>query len=185
MVFCEGKNSEPDYVKGLKKIPEVAENTSLKIELDPEQGTPMTLVERAVRRKRDDTEVDECWCIFDVESPRPHPNLARATNMARDNRGVFLAISNPCFELWLTLHWEMQSRPETTDDAERRSRKHDKRAGKSIDAALYMPLRKVAAQRAEALEKRHSEAGTLFPNDNPSSGMHRFLRAVDPSVDAD
>jgi hypothetical protein len=51
--------------------------------------------------------------------------------------------------------------------------------GKSIDASVYMPLRKEAARRAKLLEERHERNGTLFPHDNPSSGMHGFLRSVE------
>lgn len=36
VVFCEGKNSEPDYINGLKRLPEIAENTALRLELHPE-----------------------------------------------------------------------------------------------------------------------------------------------------
>lgn len=38
-----------------------------------------------------------------------------------------------------------------------------------------------AARRAEQLERRHTRDGTAFPNDNPSSGMHHVLRALEPT----
>jgi len=41
------------------------------------------------------------WCVFDVDD---HPRVADARQMAADN-GIELAISNPCFELWLLLHF--------------------------------------------------------------------------------
>jgi hypothetical protein len=40
--------------------------------------------------------------------------------------------------------------------------------------------RKVAARRAAELSKRHSRAGTEFPHDNPSSGMHLLVAAAGP-----
>ena len=70
VVFCEGRNSEPDYVNGLKRLPGVARDTALNIEIHPEHGTPMTLVRMAAERKKD-PDVDECWCLFDVEWPTP------------------------------------------------------------------------------------------------------------------
>ncbi|MEU7615178.1 hypothetical protein AB0B27_03565 [Micromonospora rifamycinica] len=63
-------------------------------------------------------------------------------------------------------------------EAEKTSRSLDGRPGKSIDASIYLPLRKQAARRAEQLEKRHEKDGTTFPEDNPSSGMHHLLRAL-------
>ena len=176
VVFCEGLNSEPDYVNGLKELPVVADNTALNIEIHPKQGAPLTLVQMAAARKQDD-EVDECWCLFDVEWPQHHPNLTAALALAKE-KGISLAISNPCFEVWLILHHKSYTRFANTSAVERTSRMLDKRTGKSIDASLYMPLRKDAAHRAILLDQNHVLAGTKFPHDNPSSGMYRFLAAV-------
>jgi RloB-like protein len=144
VIFCEGEASEPDYIKALKRLPEVRRNTSVDIEIDPDQGVPLTLVKRAADRKRCDDEVDECWCLFDVEWPKNHPNLTEAIQLARAH-GISLAISNPCFELWLILHLEEQTAFISTADAEKRSRKLDGRSGKRIDTTIYMRHRQIVA----------------------------------------
>ena len=176
MVFCEGANSEPDYVNGLKRLPHIAENTALNLRIHPTQGVPLTLVQKAVEVGRD-REIDECWCLFDVEWPKHHPNLKSAVDLARAHK-INLAISNPCFELWLILHHRTFGSFAYTDEVERTSRSLDGRSGKSIDPNVYMPLRKEAARRAERLAVRHEQGGTTFPHDNPSSGMYKFLRAI-------
>lgn len=177
VVFCEGIASEPDYLNAVKRLPEVRRDTSINIEIDPEQGVPLTLVMRAVERKRCDDEVDECWCVFDVEWPRNHPNLIQAVRLSEEH-GIGLAISNPCFELWLLLHHRDQTAFLDTCDAERQSRRRDRREGKRIDAAAYMPHRQVAAERAAALTRRHRDNLTEFPRDNPSSTMYELLAAI-------
>ena len=177
VVFCEGVNSEPDYVKALKQLTHIAENTALELRIHPERSVPLSLVRMAVQQKRD-PEVDECWCVFDVEWPQNHPNLTEAKALAESNE-VNLAISNPCFELWLILHFQNHHAFIDTAPAERLSRSLENRPGKSIDAALYMPLRKEACRRAEQLDKRHERDGTNFPHDNPSSGVYKFLKAVE------
>ena len=139
---------------------------------------PLTLVKQAVERSRDD-EVDDCWCVFDVESPKPHPHLAEALVLARDH-SIRLAVSNPCFELWLLLHLENHSAFMSTAEAERRSRALDGRAGKRIDPSDYMPHRRIAAGRAEFLRDRHERNGTRFPDDNPSSTVYELLAAIEP-----
>lgn len=53
------------------------------------------------------------------------------------------------------------------------------RQRKDLDGETYMPRRAGAAHRARALDERHSRNGTEFPRDNPSSGMHRFLAAIE------
>ncbi|MFD1536126.1 RloB family protein [Nonomuraea guangzhouensis] len=178
VVFCEGEASEPDYINGLKRLPDVRANTSINIEIHPEQGVPFILVQRAVERSRDD-EVDECWCVFDVEWPKNHPNLKQAIRLA-DEHGIRLAISNPCFELWLILHFEDQTAFMNTSEAERKSRKLDGRSGKRIDPDQYVQHRHAASERASLLAIRHARNQSLFPNNNPSSTMGDLLEAIDP-----
>ncbi|WP_082393018.1 RloB family protein [Nocardia arizonensis] len=179
VLFCEGVNTEPDYFKAVKKLPTVRSRTSVRIELDPEHGAPVHLVRCAVERLRDE-EVDECWCVFDVEWPQNHPNLEEAVKLAEEH-GVGLAISNPCFELWLILH----HRPHTAF-LDNRGAQRDCRAlggidGKRIDAeAVYMPLRQHAVRRAEQLTRRHVDNRVAFPADNPSSSVFRLMRALEP-----
>jgi hypothetical protein len=178
IIFCEGEASEPDYINALKRLPEIRSNTSISIEIDPGWGVPLTLVKRAVERSRED-EVDECWCVFDVEWPKNHPNLKRAVQLA-DQHGIRLAISNPCFELWLILHYEHQAAFMSTKEAERKSRSLDGRAGKRISAEHYMKNRRAAAQRAAGLADLHSQNDSVFPRNNPSSTMCDLLAAVEP-----
>lgn len=178
VVFCEGEASEPDYVNGLKRLPEIRDNTALVLEIDARQGQPLLLVEWAIERARDD-EIDECWCVFDVEWPKNHPYLDEAIRLAEQN-GIRLAISNPCFELWLILHHRDHTAFLTTSDAEKKSRALDKRAGKRIDPQVYMPLRRAAVDRAAKLARRHERDRTSFPDDNPSSTMGGLLDAIEP-----
>jgi hypothetical protein len=181
VVFCEGEASEPDYINALKRLPNVRGNTAVNIEVATERGVPLTLVRRAVHRVADD-EVDECWCVFDVEWPRNHPNLNEAMSLA-DEHGIRLAVSNPCFELWLILHFEDQTAFMNTDEAERKSRKLDGRAGKRIDGDTYVQRRNDATKRAIRLSRLHEENETPFPGDNPSSSMHALLATIDPGSD--
>jgi hypothetical protein len=179
VVFCEGKASEPDYLSGLRGLPEVHANTALNIEIDPRDGVPLTLVKRAVERSHDD-EVDECWCVFDVEWPQHHPHLREARQLAADHHKVHLAISNPCFELWLILHFRDQTAFLNTHEAEQLSRRLDGRPGKSIAPGRYLSQRAVATRRAAMLTERHAGNGTTFPKDNPSSTVYELLAAIEP-----
>lgn len=44
-----------------------------------------------------------------------------------------------------------------------------------------MPLVADAARRAADLETRHQKNATVFPHDNPSSGMHRLIASIQPA----
>lgn len=181
VVFCEGEGSEPDYVHGLRLMPAIRNGTSVTLRVDKTHGDPLQLVEAALERRRGDSEIDACWCLFDVEYPEPHPRLGEAVALARTN-DINLAISNPCFELWLTLHYEDRTAHLSTAAAVRGSRAHDGRPGKRIDASRYLPHRHDAAQRARLLAVRHERDETVLPHNNPSSTMYAFLQAVDPEA---
>ena len=184
LVFCEGEKTEPAYLKALKREPAVRDVASVDIRVDEKKSgaVPLTLVEAAAKARTpssgEDGEIDEVWCVFDVEWPQNHPNLKRAVALARES-GVRVAVSNPCFELWLALHFEDQNAWLDTAAAIRRCRTLDGTSGKDLDGATYMPRRADAARRALALDERHRGDGTEFPSDNPSSGMFRFLDAIE------
>ena len=184
LAFCEGKRTEVDYLKALKRQPEVRDIASVAIEIDETAAgfDPLALVRKAVVAHRDAkdqrSEIDEVWCIFDVEQPKRHPRLNEAMDLA-NNLGIPVAVSNPCFELWQLLHFEDQTAALSTNAAKRQLAKHDGTKGKGLEGAMYMHIRHDAARRARFLAERHEGNGTKFPNDNPSSGMYRFLEAVE------
>ena len=184
LVFCEGEKTEPAYLKALKRDPAVRDVASVDIRVDEETSgsVPLTLVEAAAKARARSSgtngEIDEVWCIFDVEWPRNHPNLDRSLVHARDS-GVRVAVSNPCFELWLALHLEDHTAWLDTAAATRLRRTLDGTSGNDLDGETYMPRRAAAARRARALEERHRGNETEFPHDNPSSGMFRFLDAIE------
>ena len=74
----------------------------------------MTVVDRAVEKKRDEAKEarrgrgrasDEYWCVIDVDQ---HPKLGPAVEKAIAN-DIGVAVSNPCVELWFILHFQDQA----------------------------------------------------------------------------
>lgn len=108
LVLTEGSVSEKEY---LEWFIDWCRNGLVEVRFGPNQATPKTLVDEAVatirearrnaRRERDShLAFDEVWCAYDVDE---HPFLAEARDKALAN-DVRLAVSNPCFEVWLLLH---------------------------------------------------------------------------------
>ncbi len=184
-LFCEGSRTEHDYFNALKRLPSVRDASSVEIRLAASGGnSPMTLVDKACAAKANEAELDEVWCVYDVEAkadkPGHHPHLEKARVKARDN-DVELAVSNPCFELWLILHLHADPHPTaflTTPAAESLRRALDASSGKEVDAAKYVPHLALAKDRAEQLERKHTGDQTMFPANNPSSTVFRLLTAV-------
>lgn len=187
LVFCEGARTEPEYLEALRREPTVrlAAAVDIRIDADSAGSSPLGLVHKAIKARTkalaEDDEIDEFWCVFDVEWPKNHPGLIEAKRLA-DGHGIGTAVSNPCFELWLVLHFAGQEGWLDNDEARRLRRKHDRRTDKGLDPARYMPHRWAAVDRAARLEQRHCRDGTVFPHDNPSSDMHRLISSIEPAT---
>lgn len=108
-MVCEGSVTEPAYIRGFERH---VRNATVEVHIPREQGDPRKLVEiaketaqtaaREAKRQRDEfLAYDEVWCVFDRDE---HNRFDEALDMAGTN-DIRLAISNPCFELWLLLHF--------------------------------------------------------------------------------
>ncbi|MDE0135726.1 MAG: RloB family protein [Acidimicrobiaceae bacterium] len=183
LVYCEGLRTETDYLEALKEVPEIRDRASVEVHIDYEKSgqPPMKLVEAAVDgpgAEDEDDEIDEVWCVFDVEWPTNHPKLDEALDLAQ-SRGIRTAISNPCFEYWLVLHFDQPLEWLTTAEACDLRQSLDQSDGKEVDGAQYMPRRSIALRRARYIERRHANDGNEFPCNNPSTGMHALLAAIE------
>ncbi len=179
VIFCEGELTEPLYLKAFASLPEVRSIATLDI-----RGMgyePRRLVEEAKNVKRSERNhwigVTKYWCVFDVEAPKPHDRLHEAVQMASDN-DISVAISNPCFELWLVLHYTNHEGWIGNDDCDRLRRRQDNSKGKSLDGAAYMSRRRDAIKRAKRLATMHVRANRVLPDDNPSSSMYHLLEDI-------
>ena len=180
LVVCEGKKTEPLYFRAL--IREEALKL-VEVVIDDKSGVPKTLVERSIHLKKDAARdakregddflrYDAVWCVFDVDS---HPNLPEAKQQARDN-GVNLAISNPCFELWLLLHFQDHT---AFIDRKKLQRACSERMPGYKKEAPYEVLRgtyEEAVARAESLERRHNRDGS--PGENPSTDVFKLTTVL-------
>jgi hypothetical protein len=182
-IYCEGERTEPEYFEVLKRLPEVRDVAAVDLRIDTQCGgfAPLTLVRTAVdartRAKQEEGEIDEFWCVFDVEWPKNHPGLNEAIAIAKANE-INLAISNPCFELWLALHFKDHRGWLDNDDARRLRRSHDGQVDKGVIGNLYMPRREAAAKRAILIDRMHTKNATPFPHNNPSSGVYQILASL-------
>ncbi len=109
--FLRGQEHGTTVFRSLKREPDVRDVAAVDLRVDPDSagGAPITLVRMAVdarrRALRESSEIDEFWCVFDVEWPTHHPSLHDALELAERN-DIHVAVSNPCFELWLALHFK-------------------------------------------------------------------------------
>ena len=169
-VLTEGERTEPDYL-----FLWVRRNTRVQLDLVDHGKTPDALVRQAKEhlrgqpKRRAARDFDEIWCVFDTDE---HENLANAMEEARQS-SIKVAVSNPCFELWLILHVREQTAYISRQGVQRLSDELGLSDGKRIaDAARNTLLEAfpTAAERAQALDRRH--AGNNSPaRSNPSTDV--------------
>ena len=174
-VLSEGKVTEPSYLTLWARL----NRSNVRLDISDNGMTPAALVRRAKehlkrnRRKRSDREFDEIWCVFDVDQ---HPNLAQATNDARQS-GIKVAVSNPCFEIWLVLHREEQTAHVDRHVIQQRSDELQLTANKHVlptAQPILIDTVETAEQHAKALDRRHADNGSP-PRSNPSTDVWRLV----------
>jgi hypothetical protein len=148
-----------------------------------EHGVPRTLVEiakkykreaedQAARERDDNLLYDSVWCVFDVDT---HPRVADAKEMARDN-GIELAISNPCIELWLLLHFRDSPGMQSHTKLQEMLTKHVPKYDKHVDYATYSAGYAQAVVRAERMDKVAESAEEV--GRNPTTGVYRLTEVI-------
>ncbi|HEX6684778.1 MAG TPA: RloB family protein [Candidatus Limnocylindrales bacterium] len=168
LIFCGAKRTEPDYFEGLKVSLRTA---SVTIKVKREGVDPVRLVRAAADlRDRRPGVYDEVWCVTDADEF----DIPAAVSAAK-RRGVNLAVSNPCFEVWLLLHHaECQAHCRGYADVLSRLKRHvpgyDKTA---LDFAVFADRVGDAVERAEKLDPTGTDFGR-----NPSSGVWMLAKKL-------
>jgi hypothetical protein len=112
------------------------------------------------------------WCVFDIDS---HPNVEDALQMARDN-GIHLAISNPCFELWLLLHLRESPGAQHRHDVQRLLGSFLPGCEKAVDFAMLKGGYRDAVGRATRLDLEARDVDEV--GRNPTTGVYRLTEAI-------
>jgi len=152
----------------------------VEIKIGGRRGDPKGLVELAkaerdraiasARRERDDSLVyDEVWCVFDVDE---HARLREAIQLAYAC-GIKLAVSNPCFELWILIHFRDQWAYISGGEAQSAVRNYIRGYGKTVDFPLLAGKGAAAIRRARKMDVRADENGDKAGN--PSTGVWRLV----------
>jgi len=167
LVVIGADRTETAYFKGLRTHPR---SGAVRMKIVEKPGAPDQLVEYT-RTAFALGDFDEVWCVTDVDHyEREGGKVTAALALAGDD--IKLAVSNPCFELWLLLHHEdCAGHCADCREVQKRLRKHlphyDKARLRFDDFAAGLDE---ALRRAEKLGADHTR--------NPSTGVGRLVGAV-------
>jgi hypothetical protein len=180
LVVSEGEVTEPEYLRGFQGA---CHNPRVTIEVAKEHGVPKTLVKiakqykeeagnRAAQEKDENLAFDSVWCVFDIDT---HPDIGEAKEMARDN-GIDVAISNPCIELWLLLHFQENPGAQLGSKLKAMLIKHVPNYDKHVDYAMYATGYSLAVTRATRMDQVAEDANE--PHRNPTTGVYKLTELI-------
>ena len=153
-VFCEG-DTEVAYVEMLRSfyrlpIHIIAKKTLLNI--------TSSLVERC-KSAYVQTKNDRTYLMFDLDVPSMLERLKKV-------EGATLLCSNPCFELWLLLHYNDQWTELSSSECVKRLltciRQYKKGVLRADDRQFLLSSQKDAAERAKKLMEYYNPSSTVY-----------------------
>jgi hypothetical protein len=195
LVVCEGKRDERHYIDSLRTTFRLSA-ANLIIE-SADGGSPDSIVAFAIAQKtRFGTggaeALDEAWVLLDSEKAE-HSGIQSAVDAAIEE-GLQVAVSNPCFELWLLLHAQDRGANMTAKSAKRLLESELNIPGPAKAPASFNDERltgdwQAAAARAEARRDRIIRDESLGGGEdayrvvllgNPATCVDRLIHALVP-----
>ena len=180
-VHTEGERTEPDYLAIWGSL----HRDSVTLNFGKHcHGDPAGLVAHACRdvddnrraEKRGEPPYDEIWCVFDRDT---HPQIKQTINRAKQ-KGLNVAFSNPCFELWLVLHRQPHQGYVERRTIQRLAESQRLIRGKAINDDVKPELVESygqAKERARQLDRMH-ERNLSEPDSNPSTGVWKLVDSI-------
>lgn len=176
LIVCEGRQTERNYIRGFCERHEI-NPANVIIESGGSETSALQLVQQARRRFDRDRDFDAVFVICDRDGQNLEPARALAAKCLKTVAGsrfpIQMIVTDPCFELWLLLHFEYSARPMPASEAFRLVRHHvtdyDKadrriydRVHSGIDRALvHVEQLKSELQRTDAVSP-DSDMGILI-----------------------
>ncbi len=182
VIYSEGEKTERDYFDAMRKA---FHSVLVDIEIIKGVGVPLTIATEIVQaaksarlrdRRQSYSSNDEFWAVFDRDE---HPNIPEAISRC-NNANVRVAFSNPCFELWLILHFQDYDRPDHRYDVQRFFETicsdYNRSKRKTTDCRKLMARVEQAEERAERQFHRRKDEGD--PLNPPFTTVYELTRRI-------
>jgi hypothetical protein len=172
LVAVGAERTEADYLRGLRDEHRL---TTVALKIVAKAESPDRLV-AYVKDTFVAEDFDDIWCVTDVDHYEREGGKVTAAVRAARGSGISLAVSNPCFEVWLLLHFEdLRAHCRDYAEVERRLRKH---------LPAYDKARLRFGDYADGIAQAVEWARALDPSGadhqrNPSSGMWRLVESLE------
>jgi len=154
-VATEGDKTEPHYLSMFK--PHREAGIQIKVLPSRDKSSPEEVLTRLiVHLKQNWRNGDEAWLLIDRDA-WPEQTINTVCREAK-KKNYFVAVSNPCFELWLYLHLKDNRLFSTRQDCQKELQKIFFGYSKAdFDLSLLRPRVTDAIRRAQSLDENLSD----------------------------
>ena len=83
-------------------------NVSVEPKLSP-KNDPLNIINTAIK-EMDRADYQHVWCIFDLDTIDKNPVIYKEVILRARKKGIFIAESLPCFEIWFLLHYKYSTK---------------------------------------------------------------------------
>lgn len=190
VLACEDSKSSPSYFKALFRLYS-AHVTPVFAKRNANKTSPKQVVERAVDRRSELERYepqDQTWAIFDAEpqAGNAHKEQIRCARDLANREKISIAVSNPCIEHWLRLHFEdadggYESAKKAVEALSTTWKMHCgykyTKRGVNFERVISVDLVEKAARRAEA---QHKQKNGALPECCPScvTNVYKLVGAI-------
>ena len=104
IIICEGEKREPDYFEFFNEL--TSQLKVIPVASKEGESAPNHLLSNAndaIEKHNSDNGDYELWFVLDVDRWRKHIHILQAETSTKNEWNI--AISNPCFEVWLYNHF--------------------------------------------------------------------------------
>jgi hypothetical protein len=181
LILVEGEVTEKEYFHEVRRRLRLSDKL-LQI-VGPPPNTPKEMVQKAIELKAREKQApyEQVWCVFDAEAKltqKCRDGLQEALRVAK-RAGIRVALSNPCFELWLVLHREARTSWQDSHEIQKRARGLGIIEEKAVLAlSELLDSTATAARNAESLCEMHANNGTLEYERNPSTTVYKLVGEI-------
>jgi len=190
LIVVEGKETERRYLLGLRARLELKSANVVVVHAGATD--PQNMISAAVELREQREELaknslltapyDEVWVVFDTEAQNHvrAKQLPSAIALAK-SRNVLIALSNPCFEFWLLLHYIFTTKPFQNPKAVITALRKCDPGYKKSDLPMQELVAAVRKAIANAIScvKYHASSGG---DGNPSTHMHCLVDSLNRSA---
>lgn len=173
LIATEGVNTEPQYFEKFTALIRAKAVRVVSVKPVGVGRDPLSVVSEAKRirdlEKRGGDSYDAVWCVVDVDE---HASLERACIEA-GRLGIEIAISSPCFEIWLLWHFENRAAWVDASTLSKLLRKNGVTGKNMPDGFPYQkyPAAMGRASKCEAVKMKHAPP-------NPHSSIPKLISAL-------